>query len=206
MKYLFFLWCSFLSIVAVAQTHKKTAPQFKDVDFVTSKLTDSLKRNNTDYIIVVSRVIQGMQLADSIGFPSYRYICWQKDSLMYFQEIRGYNDHETVKNKLQLIRKSEIFSFLNNNYDSIKGDEILPFITKNISNNSESYEVVRGVHRGFNSISILIPDGGIQKEFEDADLLDDYGPSMINLNSTHNKNSKIKILWDLLWAVITTKQ
>lgn len=206
MKYLFFLWYIFSSIVTVAQTHKKIAPQFKDVDFVTGKLTDSLKRNNTDYIIVVSRVIQGMQLADSIGFPSYRYICWQKDSLTYFQEIRGYNDHDPIKNKLQLLHRSEIFSFLNNNYDSIKHDEILPFITKNISNNTTSYEVVRGIHRGFNSISILTPDGGIQKQFEDADLLDEYGISMINLNSTHNKNSKIKMLWDLLWAVITAKQ
>ena len=201
MKKITFFYCLFIANLGAAQNIEQPMPKEKDVGYFLESSVDSLQRNKVDTIITVIRIVEG-GFYDSIGIPTYKcYIFWKAGSNNYFQELAGYTDHDVVKSKPKLLTKTDIFYFLNSNYDSLKNDFILPFIYKFRHNNIDCYDIPQSTHGGYNTISIYIKDTKITKEIKDLDLNDGFG-DILNINSAHNNQTGLKKFWNLLWETI----
>lgn len=201
MKKITFLYCLFIANLVAAQVEDPIPPH-KDVGYFLESTVDSLQRNKVDTIVTVIRIVEG-GFYDSIGIPTAKcYIFWKAGSNNYFQELSGYVDHDVVKNNPKLLTKTDIFYFLNSNYDSLKNDFILPFIYKFKHNNIDCYEVSQSLHGAYNTISIYINDSKVTKGINDTDLKDSYGEHIFNINSLHNNQTALKKFWHLLWETI----
>ena len=101
-----------------------------------------------------------------------------------------------------MLTNNDIFHFLNSNYDSLKGDFILPFIFKFKLNNIECYDLMEGLHGAYNTITIYSKDAKFSKGIDDFHLKDRLDDETVNINSAHNNKTKLKYFWYLLWDVI----
>ena len=199
MKKITFILYLFISTLVTAQDNEGLLPKEKDVGYFLEILVDSLQRNKIDTIITVITIVEGSSY-DSIGIPTYKcFIFWKANSNTYLQKLSGYTNHNVVKNNPKLLGKTDIFYFLNSNYDSLKNDFILPFIYTFKHNNIDCYELPQSTHGNYNTISIYIKGVKISKEIKDFDLKDSLGEDILNINSAHNNQTKLKKLWHLLW-------
>ena len=202
MKKITFIFFLFISAVVTAQDNEVLQPKENNVGIFLENSVDSRKKNKVGTIITVIRFVGG-GFYDSIGIPTYKcYIFWTKKSNSYFQELSGYSDHKVVKSNPILLSKTDIFYFLNYNYDSIKNDFILPFIYKFKHNNIDCYGIPYNIHGSYNTISIYIKDSKVNKDINDLDLQDNSGEDCLNINSAHNNQTALKKFWHLLWETI----
>ena len=202
MKFIAGLIFLFSFFTVSGQINKPGQHKKFDINTYLEKIYDSLKRKGTTNLITVKRSFSGLHIMDSLGPAFYYYLFWQHDTNICFQKIKHYYDDRIIRSPLKLIIDSDIFTYLNNYFDSIKNEELLPFISKYESNGIESYNILTSIHQGFYDLTLYSKNETIYKSFEHLYLQKDIGSEISNLNYRYNSSTKLMSLWNRLWEQV----
>lgn len=202
MKFIAGLIFLFSFLTVTGQVSKLGNSKKFDINVYLEKIYDSLKKKRTSNLIVVKKSFSGMHIMDSLGPADYYYLFWQRDTSTYFQKIKHYYDNRITRSPLRLISNSNIFPYLKIYFDSIRNEELLPFVIKSESNGIESYNILANIHKCFYDLSFYSKNETIYKSFENSYLQKDISSEIPNLNYRYNNNTKLFSLWNRLWEHI----
>ena len=166
------------------------------------KVYDSLKTKGASTLISVERSFFGMRVLDTLGGPDlYFDIFWQIKDSAYFQELKFYSDR-VIRNPVKTLHYTDIFPIVSKYYDSIKMEEILPFVIKSKRNGIDGYEPLSPIHKTTYDLLLFSKNEMTQKRFEDSYIRENFGEDLPNLNYRFNQSTKLKMLWEKLWVII----
>lgn len=203
MKCILSFFFAFSFFVAIGQSGKPNKVRKIDISTYLEKIYDSLKNNKVSNFISVEKSFYGMHILDSLGGPSiYYYLFWQTDTTTCFQEIKYYYPNDIIRNRIKFISNSEIFPLMVTYFDSIRTEELLPFIMKTKFNGIESYSPLMSIHKGYYNLLFYSKSEMIHKTFEDSYLQENIGPEHPNLNYRYNNSTKLMLIWNKLWESI----
>ena len=142
-------------------------------------------------------------IIDSLGVShENQYLLWKQNSNTYAQKFVRNDDSHIILKSLRLCNKQNIFTFLKINYDTIRVEEMLPFITKYLINGKEAYQPIIANHIQYTAIKIYTNGNEGEKRITRDDLMEKLF-DIINLNYPYNQSTKLNALNNLIIDAIT---
>jgi hypothetical protein len=176
------------------------------------KEVEKLRSLNADSIITFTRgwYMNNFQ-ADSLAglgeiyIDREEYLLYRSDNKTYSKKLITYHTEKLPSGKIAIsnpfeVKSDSLFLWLGNTLEQIKTEEIYPYIYKFIRNDSVCFNYFLPSHPAFYSIEIYSEDERIRKSVCWDCLQERYIFSEpINLNYTHNINTKLYSLFTNLY-------